>query len=62
MMKDTEEKKEAMEQEENQELDFDQLEQVTGGSIGNARKKKPRPIDDDVANRFQQEIGSLTIH
>lgn len=35
-----------------QELDLEELEQVSGGSIGNARKEKTKPIDDSVANRF----------
>ena len=53
MMKDMEEKKEAMEQEENQELDFEELEQVTGGTIGFNRP--PR-----VSIGYEPGIGSTS--
>jgi len=40
------------ENEATEELDLEELEKVSGGSIGNARKDKTKPIDDDVAGRF----------
>ncbi len=45
-------KNEQQQAEEAQELDFDQLEQVSGGTIANAKKKKTQGIDDEVASRF----------
>ncbi len=38
--------------EEAAELDLDSLDQVTGGSIGNAKKEKTQDINDSVAQRF----------
>lgn len=33
------------------ELDLDDLDEVSGGSIANARRQKTKDITDDVANR-----------
>jgi hypothetical protein len=38
--------------EEDKELDLEELDKVTGGSIGFAKKKKTEDITDDVADRF----------
>ena len=38
--------------EEAAELDLDQLDAVSGGSIRNVKKEKTTDITDDVANRF----------
>lgn len=35
-----------------EELNFDDLDQVSGGSIGVVRKERTKPINDDVASRF----------
>ncbi len=38
--------------EEDKELDLDEVDKVTGGSIAFAQKKKTKDITDDVAERF----------
>lgn len=38
--------------EEDKELDLDELDKVTGGSIAFAQKKKTKDITEDVAKRF----------
>ena len=38
--------------EDEMELDLDELNQVSGGSIGNARREKTEAIDSSVAERF----------
>lgn len=35
------------------ELDLDQLDQVSGGSIKHVKKEQTTDINDDVARRFQ---------
>lgn len=37
---------------EEQELDLDQLEQVSGGSLAFVKKESTKDINDDVASRF----------
>lgn len=34
------------------ELDLDDLDEVSGGSLANVKKQKTKDITDDVANRF----------
>ncbi len=40
------------EAEEAVELDLDDLDEVSGGSLANVKKQKTKDITDDVANRF----------
>ena len=37
---------------EKKELDISQLDQVNGGSIGNAKKEKTQDIDNSTADKF----------
>ena len=37
---------------EEEELDLGQLDQVSGGSIGSARKEKTKPLDPGIAGRY----------
>ena len=39
-------------EEERQELDLEQADQVSGGTIGNAVTEDTEPIDDDTAQSF----------
>lgn len=34
------------------EINFDELEKVTGGSLKDAKKKEPSPITDDMRNKI----------
>ena len=47
-----EDKEKEQQQEESKELDLDQLDELSGGSIKNVRKEKTTAITDDVANRI----------
>ena len=37
-----------------QELSLDEVENVTGGTIGNAHKEDPEPMDPGSAGRFSK--------
>ena len=41
-----------LQQEESKELDLDQLEELSGGSIKNARREKTTAITEEVANNI----------
>lgn len=51
MEKEMKNRQEAMNEME-QELDLEQLEQVSGGALSSARKEQTKDINDDVASRF----------
>ena len=45
-------KKKETTNEEAMELDLDQLDEVSGGSLAFAKRQKTKDITDDVAKRF----------